>query len=167
MPIDSYVKSVRYFIRKHKLSSVNIFLTTEDPHASAAFKSHATVIAKKWKIFEYSAAVSNYGSTHTPALDATSTKGKFGLISMIVLLLSMESQYYVLTTASNWSMLINSLLKGVVMQNVDIDYIDLRHNPLSTKLMMDFNIKSKPQKPKEYPYNSNGVLAFPIGTSID
>jgi hypothetical protein len=165
VPIDEYVNAVKFFIKKHKLGKVNIFLTTEDPHAAKLFKSHQTVVKQKWTVYEYSAAISSNKETHTPALDAKDSKGKFGLISMIVLLLSMESQFYVLTTASNWSVLIQSLVNSVVKQSGDMDYIDLRRNPLVRKAQAEFNARHN--RPRTYPYNEKGVLAFPIGSSIE
>ena len=164
MPMDEYVNAVKYFIKKHQLSEVNIFLTTEDPHAANLFKKHEVVVKNKWTVFEYASAVSSNSETHTPALDAKDTKGKFGLISMIVLLLSMEAQYFVLTTASNWSVLMQSLVNSVVKQSGEMDYIDLRRNPLGHKQQYDFNAKQK--LPRTYPYNGDGVLTFPIGSSI-
>ena len=162
--MDQYVAAVKYFIKKHGLSTVSIFLTTEDPRAATLFKTHDTVLKNKWTIYEYTSAISPNKATHTPALDAKASKGKFGLISLIVLLLSMESQYFVLTTASNWSVLMQSLVISVVNQRSEVDYIDLRRNPLNHKAQYSFNTKNK--LPKNYPYNDDGVLAFPIGSSI-
>ena len=162
--IDEYVKAVKFFVRKHRLDKVNIFLTTEDPKASRVFRSHEYVVANEWKVYEYTAAISENNELHTPALDATRTKGKFGLISMIVLLLSLEGQYFVLTTASNWSVLIRSLALGIAKQHRTVDYIDLRRNPLTHKAQYEFNAKQK--LPRNYPYNSDGVLAFPLGSAI-
>lgn len=167
VPIDEYVKAVQFFVTKHQLNAgeVNIFLTTEDSHAAKMFKTHETVVSQKWTVFEYDAAISSNKEKHTPALDAKATKGKFGLISMVVLLLSMEAQYFVLTTASNWSVLMQSLVNSVVKQSGrDMDYIDLRRNPLLMKKQSEFNALHN--LPMSHPYNDNGVLAFPIGSSI-
>jgi hypothetical protein len=164
VPIDTYVDAVLFFIRKHHITNVNIFLTTEDPRAAALFRTHSTVVKKKWTIFEYTSAISSNTKTHTPALDATDSNGKFGLISMIVLMLSMEGQYFVLTTASNWSYLMRSLLTSVVKRSGPVDYVDLRRNPLGHKQQFEFNAKNK--LPRNYPYNSEGILAFPIGSSL-
>ncbi len=41
--------------------------------------------------------------------DAEKTGGLIGLNSIVALLLSLESKFYVLTTSSNWSRVINEL----------------------------------------------------------
>jgi hypothetical protein len=59
---------------------------------------------------------------------AQSSDGVIGRTSLVALLIAMEAKYYVLTSGSNWSRLIDELRKGVV----DVDcgnctvMIDLR-----------------------------------------
>jgi hypothetical protein len=127
--IQEYVNAIKTHIRKHSIQEVNIFLTSEDPKAVTAFKNNEEVKNSKWKIHMYTAAVSPHDH---PSEDATSTKGAFGLTSLIVLLLSMESKYYVITTASNWSVLIEGLRLGIVDGDCSgcSESIDLRRNPL-------------------------------------
>ena len=138
MHINEYVEAVHRLIRTHHLDDVNVFLTSEDPRAILAFKNHSEVVAKGWKVFMYNDAVSP--NPH-PSMDATSTKGHFGLVSLIVLLLSMESQYYVITTASNWSVLIEALRLGVVDPDCGgcTESIDLRRNPLWANHISQYN----------------------------
>lgn len=162
LPIESYIRGVEYFVQKHSLKTVNIFLTTEDIKAADAFKDHSYVKSKQWKIYEYTSAISNMHSVHTPALDAKDSKGVHGLISMIVLLLSMESKYYIVTTASNWSGMIAALRSGVVDPDCGgcTDWIDLRFNPLLRPGVQSFNKQAHKDCP-HYPYNSEGHLLYP------
>ena len=47
---------------------------------------------------------------------AKNTKGRAGLVSMGSLLVAMESRYYVLTTKSNWSRMMDFLRTNIVDQ---------------------------------------------------
>lgn len=165
VPINTYVKAVKYLINKHKLlDPIAIFLTTEDENASTAFRSHPDVKSNNWTVYEYRAAVSPLNHMHTPAIDAQRSRGHFGLISMIVLLLSLESKYYIVTTASNWSYVIAALRSGIVDPDCGgcTDWIDLRHTPLLTAPLKLYNQHNKisVRDCPLYPYNQDGML-FP------
>ena len=94
---------------------VNIYLATEDPAAVQAFRKEAP---DEWNIYldhyytemlphridEYN------GSPKTSKL----LKGRTGLVAMGSLLVAMEANDYVLTTASNWSRLMNELREMIV-----------------------------------------------------
>lgn len=166
LPIDTYVRAVKYFIEKHSLKTVSIFLTTEDIRASEAFKTHNYVKSNGWKIYEYKDAISPDSNVHTPALDAELTKGIHGLYSLISLILASESKYYVLSTASNWSGVIAALRSGIVDPDCNFctDWIDLRFNPLLRPGLTAYNKRNGINYPHcpHYPYNSEGHLLFPI-----
>lgn len=166
VPIDNYVRATKTLVDKHQLDDVHIFLTTEDRAASNAYRNHYYVVGNNWKIYEYKDAISNNTSEHTPSIDAKDTKGKFGLISMIVLLLSMESQFYVLTTGSNWSGVIAGLRLGVVDAECNgcTDWIDLRITPMLRKQVVAFNMAHK--LPMNYPYNNEWILLEPYGSVL-
>lgn len=136
--IEYYISTVVEIVQKQNLQDVNIFLTTEDPKAAVAFKDHPDVAAKNWKVFMYDSAVSP--NLH-PSDDASKSKGAFGLTSLIVLLLSMEAKYYVITSGSNWSVLIESLRRGVVDPDCGGCTLvkDLRLYPLFVKQIAIYN----------------------------
>jgi hypothetical protein len=124
--IADYVKAVESIIEKHSLSTpVSIWLTTEDSRAVSAFLNATST--KPWRIYYLPSSVGPDDTLH-PADMANSTRGLLGLESLMSLLISLESRYYVLTTASNWSRLINELRVNIV--NADwgdlyTDVIDL------------------------------------------
>jgi hypothetical protein len=176
VPIEQYIRAVLFFIRRYNLGTVHIFLTTEDLKASIAFRSHPLVVSRNWTIYEYVAAIPPKATDHSPAVVARESKGRYGLTSLVALLLSLEAQYYILTTASNWSRLILALVNGIVSKStpsVTVDYIDLRCNPV-VEVIHDLFKKQQqgegegggrgeryPLCPK-HPYNRDGVLFLPI-----
>lgn len=87
---------------------VNIYLGTEDINALNAFREAAP---PAWNIFvdDFFPAA---GSTSIMSVPTESKKA--GLVTLALLLLSMEANTFVLTTASNWSRLINELRKNVL-----------------------------------------------------
>ena len=89
-----------------RYAPLHVYLATEDQDAIEQFKAKAP---PDWKIY-------TSGPT-TPREDNSMTKfasGRAALESLGALLLSLESNYYVLTLASNWSMLINELRLNVL-----------------------------------------------------
>jgi hypothetical protein len=140
VPIEEYMMAVESLIRKHDIRTPRIFLTTEDANASAAFHEHAKKNHRRWEVFEFKDAVSDQSSTHSPVEDAYRSHGHMGLNSLIALLLSMEAKYFVLTTASNWSYLINCLRMGVVDSRCGgcTDVIDLKRNPIELQVEAEF-----------------------------
>ena len=157
--IDKYIKGVETLVEKHSIPSpVSIFVMSEDVSALAAFKGaaaqqHGVVLDSlsamlDWQIFHYDyddpAAIASHQAGELNAMDSSTTleqkeelfytfgKDKAdiqGAWSLITLLLSLESQYFVLTTASNWSRLVNELRETIT--DVDCggctDVVDLLH----------------------------------------
>jgi hypothetical protein len=110
--IDSYIQAVMDILkqRKRPLNTANIFLATEDPRALAEFQSAAPV---GWKIYvdQYFHDLlphrrDIYNGPNHMALDL---QGKPGPAALGSLLVAMEANDFVLTTASNWSRLMNEL----------------------------------------------------------
>jgi hypothetical protein len=115
VPIESYINAVAKLVAEHRLGDVHVFVTTEDPNALSAFcdGARATPGGSQWSIYAYKKAVSAYSEMHSPWRDAADG-GRMGLYSMVSLLFAMEAKYYVLTTGSNWSRLINELRTNLI-----------------------------------------------------
>ena len=145
--MQGYIKGCQTLIEKHNIPSpVSIFVMSEDVSALAAFKE---IAMHDWQIFHYDyddpAAIETHQAGELDAMDSSTTleqkeelfytfgKDKTniqGAWSLIALLLSLESQYFVLTTASNWSRLVNELREAIT--DVDCggctDVVDLLHD---------------------------------------
>ena len=93
----------------------NVFLATEDPKAVEAFRRNAP---PHWNIFvdEYLKVFRKHRqSTYNGhALLAKQLHGQPGRVALASLLVAMEARSFVLTTASNWSRLINELRRSIV-----------------------------------------------------
>ena len=125
--ISSYVRAVSKLVRRHALTQpVSIYVTTEDPHALEAFIAAAA--GYPWRVLNYAPSVSKRRSRHGPANDAMATRGRAGTQSIIALLLALNARYYVLSTASTWSRLINNIRLRVVDRECNgcTDMVDLR-----------------------------------------
>eukprot|EP00854_Cymbomonas_tetramitiformis_P006670 gene6670-7985_t len=111
-PIAEYIRAVQLLIRDNRIQSPSVYIITEDKRALGAFLEEAP---SDWSIFTYPAAlmitkVANASDpAQSPMAGASESSGALGTESMIGLLLGMEGRYFVLTTRSNWSQLINEL----------------------------------------------------------
>ncbi len=99
---------------------VHIFLSTEDPEAVKQFLS---VKPKEWNVYldqyytemlPYRTEMGNVFNVNSFYSSHKKINGRNGLIALGSLLVAMEATDYVLTTASNWSRLINELRKNVI-----------------------------------------------------
>lgn len=115
--IEEYIQAVQSIVKEIK-EPVYILLCTEDPEAVAAFKQHAP---PSWNILldqfytEYLPYRRNRELVYNiPSHISNETKGRAGLWALGSLLVAMQANYYVLTTKSNWSRLMNELRKNVV-----------------------------------------------------
>jgi hypothetical protein len=166
LALDAYVNAAYTLIKKHHLEGeISIFLSTESPKASKLFKKHPFVVQSKWKIYEYGKTISKEeGSTLANAKNS----GVLGLHNMVSILLAMESRFYVLTSASNWSTILAGLLHGIVNPDCNncADWIDLKYNRLFKPILAKYNLKVRRNRNKThhqfYPYNEQGMLQFPI-----
>lgn len=122
-PISDFVNAVETIVKVKKLESVHILLCTEDPLAEEGFRRAAH---PSWKIymdhfyteflpFRLNRTVVFNGPSHI----AQELKGKPGLWALGSLLVAMEANYFVLTTKSNWSRLMNELRKNVIDPRCD------------------------------------------------
>lgn len=113
--VDEYINAVKRIAKKKKLDEANVFLATEDPEA---VKQFSDAMPDGWKLFidQFYTEMLPYRIDEyngNPKM-SKKLKGKTGLIALGSLLLSVESDYFVLTTASNWSRLMNELRKNVI-----------------------------------------------------
>eukprot|EP00397_Hematodinium_sp_SG-2012_P043221 GEMP01048002.1.p1 GENE.GEMP01048002.1~~GEMP01048002.1.p1 ORF type:complete len:285 (+),score=57.85 GEMP01048002.1:405-1259(+) len=130
VPIEDYVVAVSHLLIRHNITDTPIlYISTEDPSAAAAFKS---ISPRTWEIFtdhmvtemqHFRPWLGNHA-----VKSAIASHGMAGSASLASVLIAMESQYYVLTTGSNWSRLINELRTNVVDPRCGncTDMIDLR-----------------------------------------
>ena len=131
--IPQYIAAVHKILeaRGDRDSNANIFLATEDPEAHMKFTRD---IPKNWKVYvdqyfvEYLPHRQDNYSYHS--VIAEKLHGKIGLIALGSLLVALEANDYVLTTASNWSRMINELRKGILDPRCNncTRLIDLRQN---------------------------------------
>jgi hypothetical protein len=122
VPIYKYIQAIQRVLRDRPKSStsnndktVNIFLATEDPQAVQEFQNLAP---SEWNIYvdQYYTdmlpyRVSEYNGS--PKM-AAQLNGRTGLVALGSLLVAMEANDFILTTASNWSRLFNELRKSIV-----------------------------------------------------
>ena len=127
--INDYVVHVETLVKNFSIPSpVHIFLSTESPQAQSQFLSLVQKVHQKdWIIYHYDAAISGQ---RTPMLEAKRSRGKAGFDSLVALLITLQAKYYVLTTTSNWSRLINELRISAVDLNcgnctvmIDAEYL--------------------------------------------
>ena len=99
---------------------VHILLATEDPEAVEQFLS---VKQPEWTVYldqyytemlPYRMEMGNVFNVNSFYASYKDINGRNGLIALGSLLVAMEATDYVLTTASNWSRLINELRKNVI-----------------------------------------------------
>lgn len=99
----------------HHHHPVNIYLATEDPLAVAAFQKAAP---SEWKIYvdrtvveldDFRPKKGNRASWTT-----RNTRGRAGLVALGSLLVALEADWFVLTTQSNWSRLMDELRRTIV-----------------------------------------------------
>jgi hypothetical protein len=116
VPAEEYVQAVARLVQEGDIGTpVSIYLATEDPRAVSAFQSAAP---PEWKVYvdrtitelsEFRPTKGNRASWTT-----RNTMGRAGLVSLGSLLVALEANYFVLTTKSNFSRLLNELRKNVL-----------------------------------------------------
>jgi hypothetical protein len=124
VPIWEYLDGVRTILQQRGVSDnrdepVHIYLATEDRDAVREFKA---AVPPNWNVYvdHYFEAMLPYrssrdeGAFQTNNANAERTKGKSGLIALGSLLVAMEANGFVLTTKSNWSLLMNELRENVM-----------------------------------------------------
>lgn len=116
-PIDEYITAVCYMLQLQGRdnTTANIYLSSEDPRAVRAF---IYAVPTGWNVYtdrtvaeldEFRPVKGNRASWTT-----RNTKGRAGLVALGSLLVALEANYFVLTTRSNWSRIMNELRKNVL-----------------------------------------------------
>lgn len=94
----------------------NIYLATEDPAAAKAF---AQAAPKSWTIYQdvSIAELSRFRPStryNSASIMSANTHGRGGLLNMASILVGLEANYYVLTTASSFSRIINGMRMTII-----------------------------------------------------
>jgi hypothetical protein len=117
VPISDYIQAIEEVLdqRKSNDKTANIFLATEDPQAVKEFQKLAPA---KWNIYldQYYTDMLPYRISEyngSPKMSAQ-LNGRTGLVALGSLLVAMEANDFILTTASNWSRLFNELRKSIL-----------------------------------------------------
>ena len=108
---------------------VHIYLATEDPSAVQAMREN---MPSHWKLYvdSFVNEFSNYSQVmlhwRSRAQMIKAERGTPAMAGLASLLIAMEANDFVLTTASNWSRLMNDLRRFIVEQHFSTTVIDLR-----------------------------------------
>jgi len=102
--------------QQQQQSSAHIFLATEDPNAVAAFQTAAR--DRNWTVyvdpyFEEFLPHRNAEYNGNPKM-AKHLQGHPGLVALASMVVAMQANHFVLTTASNWSRIMNELRKNIL-----------------------------------------------------
>jgi len=119
VPIEDYIDAVKTLAQQRSPNGkVSVYLATEDPKAVQQFQEKAP---PEWDVYvdQYFHEVKKHrqvGKELWNQAVATSkeTKGRAGLLTLASLLVAMEANDFVLTTASNWSRLMNELRTAIL-----------------------------------------------------
>jgi len=122
-PISEYMEAVSRILvdrtggggQGNNNSTANIYLATEDPKAAAEFLA---AVPSGWTVYT-DRTVAELGAFRPPkgnraSWTARNTQGRAGLVALASLLVALEADAFVLTTASNWSRLMNQLRRNVL-----------------------------------------------------
>ena len=118
--IDQYVQAVASIVKNRKISSqINVYVATEDP---AAFKAFKMSCPPAWNLYCDYMVTEQVGIRPTSpnqrlnhaVMSATKSKGLAGTQSLASLVIAMEANDFVLTTASNWSRIMDELRKNMI-----------------------------------------------------
>ena len=105
-PIE-YYQAISAFVVAHAIPKPHIYISSEDPNAVSMLQAEITRHNQTWTLHHFAPLI----ATHT---QTQANRGPSGKNSLIALLLAMEAKYYILTTGSNWSRLMNELRMNVV-----------------------------------------------------
>jgi hypothetical protein len=130
LPMERYINAVHKIVNERKIArnttvssnaddeQVHIYLSTEDPKAVEQFMSTKP---SHWNVYldQYYVEMIPYRHQFGDEYGGNSnlvklSQGRSGVIAMGSLLVAMEAKDYVLTTASNWSRLMNEIRKNII-----------------------------------------------------
>ena len=127
--IDNYITAINTICTEQGLqsNSTYIYLATEDPKAVQLFLNHSN---PEWTIYidqfykdmlpfrnnitQEVAGVAKHDTRHEGS-------SHVGILALGSLLVSMEANHYILTSASNWSRLISELRRNIILPRIEID----------------------------------------------
>jgi len=113
---DEYVSAVKAILLLRAVqTAVNIYVSTEDPLGTAAFRAASP---PTWNVYgdamvEKMRSFRPEGGNHANVA-AIASRGLEGTQALASLVIAMEANEFVLTTASNWSRLMNELRTNVI-----------------------------------------------------
>ena len=108
----------RHFHPVNHTTPAHIYLATEDPRAVTEFLQYTQQHYPHWTIYvdrtvtELTTFRPNVGNR--ASWTTRNTHGRAGFTALGSLLVALESRYYILTTGSNWSRLLNELRLNVI-----------------------------------------------------
>ena len=128
--IDEYIQAIQQILENRrrvqqepatkfgdKKETANIYLSTEDPAAVQAFRHalppHWTLYVDQFLVETQNHRVDDYNG-HNQLAQSGAMKGKAGLMALGSLLVAMEANDFVLTTSSNFSLLMEELRRSIV-----------------------------------------------------
>ena len=120
---EEFVTAIDNIATNYSIINPKIFITTESQHALESMQLYVSKHRSNWTLYNYSPSVyetrviekkSNITLHHNPMAVAKHTGGSIGKSSIIALLIALEAKYYILTSGSNWSRLIDELRKNVI-----------------------------------------------------
>lgn len=129
--ISGYIEAVRKILQNlgRNTTTASVFLATEDPRAVEEFRENAP---SEWNVyvdayFEQFLPHRQKGYNGNPHM-SKQLGGSPGLVALASILVAMEANDFVLTTASNWSRLMNELRKNVLQPRLErpSELVDLR-----------------------------------------
>lgn len=116
--MTEYVESIRKIASYRRLQEVHVYLGTEDPAAVRAFQQ---AMDPSWHLYvdQFYLDMLPHRNNKTQEVAGVAKKGlgNTGLLALGSLLVALEADHYVLTSASNWSRLINELRRSIVKNN--------------------------------------------------
>jgi hypothetical protein len=115
LTITDYVSATQHLIETHAITNPTVYVSTEDGAALREFQAAAPTA---WRIVAdpMLAQAAKFrpqeGNHAVTAADAS--QGREGFDALVSVLLAMEANYFILTTGSNWSQLMNEIRLGIL-----------------------------------------------------
>lgn len=120
---QEYMAAILELVKNESIAHPHVHLVTESADAVKEIRAAVHNHDASW-------GFTHYGESQFSQMEqmGKSSNGKFGRISLINLLIALEAKYYIITTGSNWSRLINELRKNIIDQrcNYCTKMVDLR-----------------------------------------
>ena len=117
VPIMDYIHAVQDIVTQQNIpnNETYIYLATEDPRALQQFQNNMNV---EWTLYidQFYVDMLPHRNNATQEVAGVAKKGygHVGILALGSLLVSMEANHFVLTSASNWSRLINELRRNII-----------------------------------------------------